>query len=508
MLLPMLVSIPFFGGFLCLLFNQKNAKISYYLALTSMALVFILSLILLFNTINVIVSSISNSSWSFEYIVPWIEKFGISFHLAVDRLSILMLNLTSILGLVSVFCSWKKVQKNIGLFYFGLLWTLGSIIGIFISVDLFLFFCFWELSVLPTYFLMIMWGYKDNDRKFYYNNIFSANKFFIYSQISGLVLLLSTLVLVYTHYIYDHILTFDYDVLKHTSMNIVLESCIMLGFFLAFAIKIPIVPFHSWLPDFHCYSPVIGVVDISGILLKTSIYALMRFNIPLFPHSTEIFSSIIMFFGIITIFYGAIVSLFQNNIKRFIAYVSISHMGFILIAIYSINQVAYQGAIIQLISYSLSTAALFLLSGHVFKSISTFDIDKMGGLWSKLRWIPGFLLIFSIINLGVPGTGNFVGEFMIFMGCFNSHLMIVILSIFSLILLALCSLMFVQKICFGPINNRYDFLCDLNVMTICDFLIFVFLLVLILIIGLYPNIIIDVSYSPLCSIRNIFSNFI
>lgn len=509
MLLPILIFIPFFGGFLCIFFNKRHIQFSHYIALISMGLVFILSFILLFQNVNLTTTGCTQNIcyWSSEYFIPWISKFGISFHLAVDRLSILMLNLTGILGLISIIFSLGKIKKNIGLFYLSLLWTLGSAIGIFISIDLFLFFCFWEFSIFPIYFLVVMWGHKENNRLDCFQRIFSANKFFVYSQISGLILLFSILVLVYTHYMYNHNLTFDYISLCNTKMSILLESFIMFGFFLAFAIKVPLVPFHGWLPDFHTYSPITGSVDLSGILLKTSLYALMRFNFPLFPHATKIFSPIIMWLGVITIFYGAIVSFLQNNIRRFIAYTSISHMGFSIIAIYSINQLAYQGAIVQIISYSLSTSALFLLSGKLFSSTATFNMNEMGGLWSNLKWISGFFLFFSVANLGIPGTGNFVGEFMILMGCFSSQSVIASFSAFSLVISALCSLMIVQRVYFGPMNKRF-FVPILKEISISDFWVFIFLWILLLLIGFYPKIILDISRSSLCNIHKIFSNFI
>ncbi|XBC39880.1 MAG: NADH-quinone oxidoreductase subunit M [Buchnera aphidicola (Chaetogeoica yunlongensis)] len=503
MLLPILLIIPFFSGILCLFMNNKYVNFSYYLSLISMTIVFILSLILFYQCFYIDYSNSLTHHWNVEYIIPWISRLGISFYLAVDRLSILMLNLTSVLGLISIFCSFDQIRRNIGMFYFSLLWTIGSMIGIFISIDLFLFFCFWELSILPIYFLVVMWGYGNNNEKVCLKRIHSANKFFIYSQISGLILLFSILALVYTNYTYNNFFTFNYEILCKAKIPILLESCIMFCFFLAFAIKIPIVPFHGWLPDFHVYSPIMGSVDLSGILLKTGIYALMRFNLPLFPHATVRFSFVIICLGIITIFYGIFVSYFQDNIKRFIAYISISHMGFVIISIYSINQLSYQGGILLVITCSLSTSALFLLSGQLFKNLGTFKISKMGGLWSKLKWIPGFFFFFIVSNFGIPGTGNFSGELMTLMGCFKFFPVIVGILSISLIFSALCSLTVVQRIYFGVMNkNNLVFIS--NRVIVKNFFVFLFLSILILIIGFYPKIIFDVSYSSLCNIHEIF----
>lgn len=507
MLLPIFIMVPFLGGILCLLCDQYSLKISHYIALTLMSIVLILSISLLFYDLTVYVPSIYGSHWNFEYETPWIPRFGITFHLAADGLSILMLVLTSILGIVSILCSWNKIKRNIGFFYLNLLWILSFSIGIFLSVDLFLFFIFWEVMIFPAYFLMIFWGYKIDNKKTCLNRYVAANKFFMYSQCSGLILLFSILILVRCHYISTHILSFSYDALHNIHVNFFLETCIMLGFFLAFSIKIPIVPFHGWLPDFHTYSPISGSLDISGILLKTAVYALLRFNIFLFPNSSARFAYYFMILGLITIFYTAFIAFSQTDIKRLIAYSSISHSGFVLVAIYSASQIAYQGVIIQTISYALSTAALYCLVGQLFQRIHTRDMQKMGGLWSSIKWIPGFSLFFSVANLGIPGTGNFVGEFMILFGAFKNNILLVSIASFSLIISALYSLMMIQKIYFG-VYSKFNDVVIIPYTSFREIFILVLLLVMLILIGFYPNIIMNISELPLNNLRVVFSNFI
>ncbi|ANF16961.1 hypothetical protein XW81_00780 [Buchnera aphidicola (Schlechtendalia chinensis)] len=507
MLLPIFIIVPFLGGIFCWIFEKYYVKISHYISLILMVSMLILSVSLLFQNSVVSLRSFYEPNWDFEYKSDWIPRFGIAFHLAADKLSIIMLILTSFLGVISTLCSWDKIKKNIGFFYLNLLWILSFSMGIFLSIDLFLFFFFWEIVIFPTYFMMIFWGREENGKNVFSKRFSAANKFFMYSQCSGLILLFSILFLVHANYASTHILSFDYNVLRYTTLNFFLEIFIMIGFFLSFCIKIPIVPFHGWLPDFHTFSPIVGSLDILGILIKTAVYALLRFNVVFFPHSSSSFSSIFMWLGVITVFYSLFVAFSQTDIKRLISYISISHAGFILIAIYSADKIAYQGIVLQIVSCALSTAALYCLVGQLFKYTNTCDIRNMGGLWSKINWIPGFFLFFSFANLGIPGTGNFVGEFMILLGTFNNNSFLVGISSFSLIISALCSLIMVQKIYFGSCSQNKNFNSIQN-LSLREILISFSLLVTLIFIGLYPNIILNISELPLNDIRATFSNFI
>ncbi|XBC41402.1 MAG: NADH-quinone oxidoreductase subunit M [Buchnera aphidicola (Nurudea yanoniella)] len=507
MILPIFILIPFLGGIACWCFDQYGIKISHYIALVLTSLLFVLSFSCLFCDLTIFVSHSYKSFWNFEYQTSWIPQLGITFYLAADSLSILMLVLTNFLGMISVLCSWNRIEKKIGFFYLNLLWILSFSVGIFLSIDLFLFFFFWEIIIFPMYFLIILWGYKVNSKNTCLNRYIAANKFFIYSQFSGLILLFSILLLVYSNYTCTHVLSFNYDILRNVSLGIFMETFIMIGFFLAFSIKIPIVPFHDWFPDFHTYSPISGALDISGILLKTAIYALLRFNIPFFPHASFIFSSIFMYLGVITIFYSIFVAFFQVDIKRLIAYMSMSHTGFLLIAVFSANQIAYQGIIIHVISYAISTSALYCLVGQVFQRTNTRNMKEIGGLWSKMNWIPSLSLFFAVANLGIPGTGNFVGEFMILFGTFNKNMFLISVVSFSLIFTALCSLNMIQKIYFGPYFYKKNKVFIKNV-SFREIFISMLLLTVLILIGVFPNIILHISEFPLNNIRTIFFNSI
>lgn len=218
--------------------------------------------------------------WQSEFDMPWIPRFGISIHLAIDGLSLLMVVLTGLLGVLAVLCSWKEIEKYQGFFHLNLMWILGGVIGVFLAIDMFLFFFFWEMMLVPMYFLIALWGHKASDGK---TRITAATKFFIYTQASGLVMLIAILALVFVHYNATGVWTFNYEELLNTPMSSGVEYLLMLGFFIAFAVKMPVVPLHGWLPDAHSQAPTAGSVDLAGILLKTAAYGLLRFSLPLFP---------------------------------------------------------------------------------------------------------------------------------------------------------------------------------------------------------------------------------
>jgi len=425
-------------------------------------------------------------NWDRQLIVPWIPRFGIEFNIAVDGFSIVMLIFSSFLSIIAVLCSWNDIKKNTGFFYLNFMLVLSGVIGVFISIDLFLFFCFWELMLVPMYFLITLWSDQSEKKKI----IFAANKFFIYAQTSGLILLSSILLLVFSYYHVTNILTFNYNSLLTQPINKHIEYVVMIGFFLAFAIKMPIVPFHGWLPDTHAQSISCGTIEIIGLLIKTAPYSLLRYNLVLFPFSTKDFAPIAIVLGVISIFYGAFLAFSQTNIKKLIAYSSLSHMGLILIGIYSNNEIALQGVIIQILSNSVSTTALCILSGQLYRRFKTQDMNKLGGLWSCVYWIPGFSLFFSLANLGIPGTGNFIGEFLILFGTFQQFPFICMLVTTGIIFSAIYSLNIIQKIFYGAYKKNFT-IFFINKQELWTILALVFVLIFL---GINPQKIIDLSY--------------
>jgi len=493
MLLSLLIIIPFCSGFFSFFSYRLHKNIPRWIALFGIILTLLVIIKIFFQENYHFIQNRYYPYWDHQLIIPWIPSFGIDFNIAIDGFSIVMIIFSSLLSIIALICSWNEIKENTGFFYLNFMLVVSAIIGVFISFDLFLFFCFWEIILFPMYFLIALWT-DQNDKK---KNFLAANKFFIYGQISGLILLSSILLLVFSHYQSTNILTFNYNLLLNEPVNRYIEYIVMIGFFISFAIKMPIVPFHGWLPDVHVQSISCGAVEIIGILLKTAPYALLRYNISLFPYAAEKFSFIVMCLGLFSIFYGALLAFSQTNIKRLIAYSSISHMGLILISIYSNNEIALQGFIIQILSNSLTTSALCILSGQLYKKFKTYNMNEMGGLWSCMYWIPGFSLFFSLANLGIPGTGNFIGEFLILSGVFSICPFISILATISIVFSSIYSLNIIQKIFYGPCKKKYSvFFIKKQELWIILALIF-----MLIFLGLQPQKIIDISYNFIHDIK-------
>jgi len=498
MLLPWLILIPFIGGLLCWQLERFGSKVPRWIALISMGLTLALSLQLWLQGGYSLTQAAGLPQWQSEFQVSWIPRFGISVHLALDGLSLLMVVLTGLLGVMAILCSWNEIEKWQGFFHLNLLWILGGVIGVFLAIDLFLFFFFWEMMLVPMYFLIALWGHKASDGK---TRITAATKFFIYTQSSGLVMLISILALVFVNYIATGVWTFNYEDLLKTPMSHTVEYLLMLGFFIAFAVKMPVVPLHGWLPDAHSQAPTAGSVDLAGILLKTAAYGLLRFALPLFPNASAEFAPVAMWLGIIGIFYGAWMAFSQYDIKRLIAYTSISHMGFVLIAIYTGSQLAFQGAVVQMIAHGLSAAALFILCGQLYERLHTRDMRQMGGLWARIKWLPGLSLFFAVANLGMPGTGNFVGEFMILTGSFHSVPVIIVIATFGLVFASVYSLIMMQRAYYGAPKSE----TPLRGMSPREFLMIMVLVVLLVLLGVYPQPILDTSHAAMSNIQQWFT---
>ncbi|MBK4775468.1 NADH-quinone oxidoreductase subunit M [Candidatus Pantoea edessiphila] len=497
MLLLYLIIIPFIGGLLCGLsqfFSFLNSKIPRFIAMLSTGLILLVSLQLWKNGNYSVVKASGIPQWQLSFCIPWIPRFGIDFNLALDGLSLLMLILTGFLGITAVLCSWNEIKKYQGLFYLNLMWIIGGVIGVLLSIDMFLFFFFWETILIPMCFLISFWGYNKSTIKIRIN---ATTKFFIYTQISGLLMLAAIIGLACMYYKSNSIWTFNYEKLLKTPMSHNTEYMLMLGFFIAFAIKMPIVPFHGWLPDTQSQTSNSGSVDLVGILIKTAVYGMLRFTIPLFPHVLSEFSSIMMCLGIISIFYGAWIAFSQTDIKRLIAYSSISHMGFILIAIADHSELSMQGMVVQMISNSLSTAALVVLCGQLCMRTNTRDLSNMGGLWSKINWIPGISLFFIAANLGLPGTGNFVGECLILIGSFKTAPIVVTIATFGLVFSSIYSLVMIYRIYYGT----SVFNDTLPKISLKEFVTIVILAILLILLGMYPQPIFDTAFIPINNIQ-------
>lgn len=383
----------------------------------------------------------TQSSWLLSYQLDWIPRFGISFHLAMDGLSLILLALTLVLGAIAIISSWSETNERQGFFQANILWTLAGVIGVFLAVDLFLFFLFWEVMLVPMYLLIAIWGHEGK--------AYASMKFFIFTQLSGLLMLVAILVLAKLHHAATGAYSFNYFDLLNLQIDGSMAYYLMLGFFIAFVVKLPGFPFHTWLPDAHTQAPTAGSVILAGILLKTGAYGLIRFTVPLFPNAALEFAPIAMTLGVAGIIYGAVLAFSQSDFKRLVAYSSVSHMGFVLLGVFAWNALALQGAVMQMIAHGFSTAALFMIAGALQQRLHTRDMNKMGGLWHHMPRMGAVALFFALASLGLPGLGNFVAEFLVLVGLFAVNPWMTAVAALGLITAAIYSLIMMQKAFYG-----------------------------------------------------------
>ena len=442
MILIWLILILFVAGILAGIAARWNPLLSRLIALTAIGVDFLLAAGLWSGT-----ASSAQHTWIAEADWNWVPSFGIHFHLAVDGLSLLMLMLTFLLGIVAVLASWTEIRDRVGFFHFNLLWVLSGIVGVFLAVDLFLFYFAWELMLIPMYFLILIWGHE--------RRVYAATKFFLFTQLSGLLMLIAILALYFIHHQETGIYTFEYSELLGTHMSSSVELWIMLGFFVAFAVKLPAVPLHTWLPDAHTEAPTAGSVILAGLLLKTGAYGLLRFVIPLFPHAAHEFTPIALILAVTGIVYGAVMAYSQTDFKRLVAYTSVSHLGFVLLGIFSWNPLALQGAIVTMVCHGLSTGGLFALVGGLQERMHTRDLERMGGLWAVAPRLSGAVLFFSMASLGLPGIGDFVGEFLVLLGSYRVSAPIAVIASLGILASTFYALRMVQRAFQGPNTHAW-----------------------------------------------------
>lgn len=418
--------------------------------------------------------------WLLVYKVPWIPQLGISFHLGVDGVTLLLLLLSNILGIVAVLASWKAIRKGIGFFHFNLLWCISAFASIFMALDLFLFYFSWELMLVPLYFLIAIWGYEGR-------RVYAAIKFFIFTQLSGLLMLVSILGIYFIHGRATGLYTFDYMELIGTPMSQGMAFLLMLGFFAAFAVKLPVVPLHTWLPDAHTEAPTAASVLLAGLVLKVGAYGFLRFLIPLFPGAAFGFAPAAMILGVISIVYGASLSFGQHDLKRLVAYSSVSHMGFVILGLFAWNQIALQGALMIMLAHGISTGALFVLVGDLYERIHTRDLDRMGGLWSAMPRIGGVGLVLALASLGLPGMANFVGEFLVLLGTYRVSIPLAAIATAGFVVATVYSLQIVQRVFHGAAPTAGTEHWNLYDMTPREGIVMAMMIGILLWLGLFPQ---------------------
>lgn len=484
MILLWLLILPLAGGVLSWIVGKRFPFLARWISLVAMTADLVLALFL-WKEHSEQISFVQQGHWFKEFAWPWIPQYGINIHLAMDGLSLLMVVLTAILGAISVLASWTEIQGRVGFFHFNLLWVLAGVTGVFLSLDLVLFYFFWEMMLVPMYFLIAIWGHE--------HRVYASIKFFIFTQASGLLMLLAILGLYFVHYRATGVYTFNYNDLLGTTMDSQTAMVLMLGFLVAFAVKLPAFPFHPWLPDAHTEAPTAGSVVLAGLLLKTGAYGLIRFVLPLFHDAAMQFAPIGMTLGVIGIVYGAILAFPQDDLKRLVAYTSVSHLGFVLLGVFAWNSLALQGVIMQMICHGFSTGALFVLVGALQDKIHTRDMRLLGGLWETVPRMGAIGMFFALAAMGLPGLGNFVAEFLVLVGSYQSSAVLTIIATVGLIAATVYSLWIIHRTFYGRKHEEWR-MSDLSFRHL---LIFGVMMVPLVWLGLFPQPVLDTAQPAL-----------
>ena len=387
-----------------------------------------------------------SSAYQFEEMHNWIPSPPIHYHLGVDGISLFLVLLTTFLTPIAVLASWKSIEDRAQGFYITVLVLETGIIGVFVSLDLFLFFLFWEVMLIPMYFLIGVWGHE--------RRIYAAMKFIMYTMFGSILMFVAMV------WLYELTGTFDLPRIQAALLSGELtltpgtEWLLFGGFFLAFAIKVPMFPFHTWLPDAHTEAPTAGSVLLAGVLLKMGTYGMLRFCVPLFPEAARRAAPYIAVLAIIGILYGALVAMVQTNLKRLVAYSSISHLGFVVLGIFAFDATATQGAIYQMLNHGISTGALFVLVGTLYERRHTYEISDYGGLATPMPFLAALFLFASLASAGLPMLNGFVGEFLILVGTFLRHASWASWAAPGTLFAAVYLLWAYQRVFFGPIDAR------------------------------------------------------
>ena len=456
MMLTGLILIPLLGGALAWLLGRRRDGLARGIALAAAGLDLLLAIAIWIGHAGgaTLARPGGGSTWWIEEQTDWIPQLGVRYHLGLDGLSLILVVLTAFLGVISVLVSWREIRDRVGLFHGVLLWVLAGIQGVFLSLDLFLFYFFWEVMLVPMYFLIGVWGHE--------RRIYAAVKFFLFTLAGGLLTLVSIVGLYILHGRTTGSYSFDYAQLLGTAVPPALGMGLLLGFVVGFAVKLPAVPLHSWLPDAHTEAPTAGSVILAGLLLKTGAYGLIRFAVPLFPEAAHRLAPVAIAFGVVGVIYGAVVAFAQTDLKRLVAYTSVSHMGFVLLGVFAWNEIALQGVVLQMVCHALSTGALFVLVGMLQERLQTRDLREMGGFWAAMPRMGGVAMIFAMASLGLPGLGNFIAEFLVLLGVYARSVPLAVIGAVGMILAAVYSLWIVQRVFHGP-RAEESKLADLSV---------------------------------------------
>jgi NADH-quinone oxidoreductase subunit M len=409
--------------------------------------------------------------------VPWVMSLGIHFYMGIDGISLLLIVLTTILTLLCILSSWRSITRGVKGYFISMLLLEVGMIGVFCALDLFLFYIFWEVMLVPMYFLIGVWGGP--------RRVYAAIKFVLFTMFGSLLMLVALLYMYFAYH--DFAGEYSFNLLKMMEMPLAFKPQLWLfaAFALAFAIKVPLWPFHTWLPDAHVEAPTAGSVILAGVLLKMGTYGFIRICLPMFPEATLAFLPYISILAIIAIIYGALVSMVQRDVKSLVAFSSVSHMGFVMLGMFALNVQGLQGSVIQMINHGISTGALFLLVGVLYERRHTRMIADFGGI---AKVMPAFSAIFMIVmlsSIGLPFTNGFVGEFLVLLGTYKANKVYAIVAASGVILAACYMLWMYQRVIFGKVTKPEN--QNLKDLSLRERVILIPLVVLIFLIGIFPK---------------------
>jgi NADH-quinone oxidoreductase subunit M len=418
---------------------------------------------------------------------PWIADWGVYFSIGLDGTNVLLVLLTAFLGPLVVAGSFTAITKDVKLFYAMVFLIQFAMLGTFVAQDLFVFYLFWETMLIPMFLIIGIWG---GERR-----IYATIKFFLYTAFGSILMLAAVIYLVYSLQGTTGVTSFAFADLQRARLPLSVQLVLLSAFGLSFAIKVPIVPFHTWLPDAHVEAPTAGSVILAGVLLKMGTYGFMKLGFPLFPDATRYLSPVIMTLAVVSIIYGACLALVQNDIKKIIAYSSISHLGYVMLGLISLDLIGIQGAIIQMVSHGLTAAGLFLMVGMIYERCHTRELSAYGGLAKILPVYSVFFMILTLASIGLPTTSGFTGEFLVLLGAFNAAwplhvhgdtypLVLSASAVLGVVLGALYMLRFAQSFLFGAAKVPHDPVTDL---VLREKLILAAIVAAVFALGLYPN---------------------
>jgi len=470
-LLSVLIGLPMVGAAMLLFFPREGRPAIRNFTLLVTAVEFLLSLL--------VIRRFDGGTAAMQLVerAPWIPQYGISYIVGVDGISLWLLLLTTFIMPITILSTYSAVEKHVKEFMVFMLILETAMVGVFVATDLFLFYIFWELVLIPMYFLIGVWG---GERR-----IYAAIKFFLYTFTGSVLMLVAILVLYFHHYAVMGFYTTDLLKLYELTIPVKLQFWLFAAFFLAFAFKVPMFPFHTWLPDAHVEAPTSGSVILAAVLLKMGTYGFLRFAMALFPAAAFDWMPAVATLAVIGIVYGALVSMVQKDIKKLVAYSSVSHLGFVMLGLFAFNLQGIEGGILQMINHGLSTGALFLIVGIIYERRHTRLISEFGGLSKVLPVFATVFLIVTLSSVGLPGMNGFVGEFLILLGAFKVHRGLTVVAATGVIFAAVYMLWMFQRVMYGKVTQEENLrLSDMNgreIAYMLPILLFIFW------IGVYPQ---------------------